>query len=265
MSYKYNIYQILDDENPQNFLIQENKNPEIVYDTITGKVIKEIWRKDGKKHKNDGPAEILYDSDERIASKKWYLNDILQKEENYCYLFQKRFENLYFYKKGYIPLKEGSDGDIYGIHKIFTLSGTLIQKLYSRNGSSHRSIFEGPAVTFYSLDGKIQSEMYIENRKVYYEVEEDETISFIKGYCYNLNGPCYIKYDEKGNVIKKDYALIRIPQTRENYYRVRNTFIKIIDRIKKKNRKKLLQEILESKLTIKIDLHVCDSIVKFIL
>lgn len=49
--------------------------PAYIADTETGRVFIEGYYKDGKKHRENGPAYIVYSPDGTANTKQWYLND----------------------------------------------------------------------------------------------------------------------------------------------------------------------------------------------
>jgi len=159
-------------------------NPKIIY-YDDGSVKEKKWYKDGKIHKDDGPAVIEYDPEGNILLEYWYKNGNKLSE--------------YWYKDGKMHKDDGP------AKKMYNAAGALTGEQWYKNGKHHRN--GGPASTKYYPgkyypDGrkKIKWEMWYEDDKL----NRDD-------------GPAMIDYDLEGNISEEDWYLKDKNLTKEEH------------------------------------------------
>lgn len=134
----------------------------------------EIWYKNKKKHRLDGPAEIFYYENGNKKMSRWYNND---KSYRMIYYYDNEdIKEEYWYKEGRLHKKNGpaviwyypngnkQEEHWYNYNKCYkTLNyykngNKRIEYWYNQNGQFHRD--DGPAVIHYNKDKIIIDEKY---------------------------------------------------------------------------------------------------------
>lgn len=132
----------------------------------------EIYRKNGKWHREDGPAVIRYDEFGRIDAKSYYING--------KHLSETAFERLERIKKG-LPPEEPKIWDEYS-------RGKLRYRRYMVDDEFHNT--NGPAFISYYDDGSIKSEIYSKYNTM-----------------HRIDGPARIFYDHNGKITLEQFFI----------------------------------------------------------
>jgi hypothetical protein len=104
-----------------------------IYDA-RGNLIIRCWYKDGKLHREDGPAGIQYNKDGHKMGERWYKNGQLHREDSPAEI-----------RYGY--------------------NGKIVYEAWAKNGRTHRE--NGPAIINYWMNGLKSAEIWVYKNKLH--------------------------------------------------------------------------------------------------
>lgn len=140
------------------------------------------WYIHGIKHREDGPAEIKYYPNGELKSEAWLINGSLYREDGPASI--EYFPDGTVAKEDWSPADTRLDADLPSI-TLYYPSGVKERDIWRGDGT-HWHRLNGPAVVDYSETGKIKRETWMINNKKHRD-----------------DGPAEVIYDEGGNAVEQ--------------------------------------------------------------
>ena len=124
-----------------------------------------VWYKNGKIHRDNDPADIVYYESGQIQYEEWYKNGELYRENGppkICYYENGQIDFEQWYKNGKIH-RDNDPADI-----VYYESGQIKNETWYKNGKIHRD--NDPAVIVYYESGQIKLKIWYQNGKTQREI-----------------------------------------------------------------------------------------------
>lgn len=190
------IEETIDDEGDEDEKIVNYTLGDLSYEVemIGEKFVRQEWFKNGKLHRKNYPARVIYKRNGNIESMKWYTNgDKIKEQINYPN--GKPREIKYFVDGKY----HRENGPAF---LEYDSSNRLQTEMWYREDLFYRT--DGPAITNYKRGKIVSQEWYINDKR------------------HSTDGPAIIRYDDKGEISVMSFFIDGKKVTEKKFLKLTN-------------------------------------------